>query len=187
MHNLGGTVPGPALIPLLVLGMMATTAWAADLSKYRDFRLGADLPAIAGQVGATPSEAKVAYRRPALIQELEWRPQPLGPSSAAESAQGVVFSFYNGELFRIVVNYDRYQTEGLTPDDFIEALAAIYGTWEKPAVPADNVQVVYGEHQEIVARWQDSQYCFDLIRSSYGPSFRLIGVLKRLQRGEAAR
>jgi hypothetical protein len=33
----------------------------------------------------------------------------------------------------------------------------------------------------VLARWQDSQYRFDLIRSSYGPSFRLVGVLKRLE------
>lgn len=177
MHKLGETAPKL----LLVFGMLSATAWAADLSKYRSFPFGADLPTIARQVGASPSEAKVVHRRPALIQELDWRPQPLGPSSRTESVNDVVFSFYNGELFRIVVNYDRYQTEGLTPDDFIEVLSATYGTWEKPAVPANNVQVLYGDHEEIVARWQDSQYCFDLIRSSYGPSFRLIGVLKRLQ------
>ena len=103
MHNFSGTVPRPALLSLLVFGMMSATAWAADLSKYRNFQLGADVPTIAAQVGASPSEAKVVYRRPALIQELEWRPQPLGSSSQTESANEVVFSFYNGELFRIAV------------------------------------------------------------------------------------
>jgi len=34
---------------------------------------------------------------------------------------------------------------------------------------------------EALARWQDSRHRFDLIRSSEGPSFRLIGVLKRLE------
>jgi hypothetical protein len=43
------------------------------------------------------------------------------------------------------------------------------------------VQGRYGDQEEIVARWQDSQYCFDLIRSSYGPTFRLVGALKRLR------
>ena len=33
----------------------------------------------------------------------------------------------------------------------------------------------------ILAQWQDLQYRFDLIRSSYGPSFRLIGVVKGLE------
>jgi hypothetical protein len=181
MHNIGGTVPRSAFISLLFFGMMSATAWTADLSKYRSFQLGADLPSIAGQVGASPSETRVVYRRPALIQELEWSPQPLGSSSQAESASEVIFSFYNGELFRIAVHYDRYQTEGLTPDDFIEAISTMYGTWEIPALPAGAVQAVYDDQDEILARWQDSRYCFDLIRSSNGPTFKLIGVLKGLQ------
>jgi hypothetical protein len=154
---------------------------ATDFSKYRNFQLGTDLPTIAKQVGASPSQAKAIQRRPALIQELEWHPQPLGPSSRTESANEVVFSFYDGELFRIEINYDRYATEGLTADDFIESISAAYGLAEIPANPANAVQGSYGDQEEIVARWQDPQYCFDLIRSSYGPTFRLVGVLKRLR------
>jgi hypothetical protein len=92
----------------------------------------------------------------------------------------VVFSFYDGELFRIAINYDRHETEGLTADDFIEAISATYGIAEKPIPPADAAQGRYDDPDEIVARWQDSQYCFDLTRSAYSPTFRLIGVLKRL-------
>jgi hypothetical protein len=69
----------------------------------------------------------------------------------------------------------------LTADDFIEALSATYGVAEKPAAPGNIAQGEFGDQGEIVARWQDSQYSFDLIRSSYGPTFRLVGVLKRLQ------
>jgi hypothetical protein len=152
-----------------------------DLSKYRTFQLGTDLPAIAKQVGVSPSQAKAIHRRPALIQELAWRPQPLGSSSRTESADEVIFSFYDGDLFRIAIHYDRYETEGLTADDFIEGISGTYGIAEKPAAPANPVQAGFGDQEEIVARWQDSQYCFDLVRSSYGPSFSLIGVLKRLQ------
>jgi hypothetical protein len=39
----------------------------------------------------------------------------------------------------------------------------------------------YGDQEEIVAQWQDSQYRFDLIRLSYGPTFRLVGVMKKLE------
>jgi hypothetical protein len=69
----------------------------------------------------------------------------------------------------------------LTADDFIEAISATYGTSERPKPRANGVPGAYGNQEEIVARWQDSQYCFDLIRSAYGPGFRLIGVLKKLQ------
>lgn len=181
MTNIRGTVSRAAPRLFLVAAMLSATAVAADLSKYHKFQLGMDLPAVATQIRVNTSEARAIHRRPALIQELEWRPEPLGPSAETESAQNLVFSFYNGELFQIVVNYDHYKTEGLTTNDFVEALSAIYGIAEKPAAPGNTVQEEFGAQDEIVARWQDSQYSFDLIRSSYGPTFRLVGVLKRLQ------
>ena len=112
---------------LLLFTAASLTALAEDLSKYRDFQFGADLPTVAKRMGVSPSQAKVIHSRPALVQDLEWRPQSLGPSPKAESAQGVVFSFYNGTLFRIAVKYDRYATEGLTTEDFVEAISAVYG------------------------------------------------------------
>ena len=51
----------------------------------------------------------------------------------------------------------------------------------RPAAPAKAVQDPYGDQEEILARWQDPQYRFDLIRSSYGPTFRLVGTLTRLE------
>ena len=169
------------LASFLLLDVMWAATSARDLSKYRNFQFGADLPTIAKQVGASPSQAKAIQRRPALIQELVWRPRPLGPSSQTESADEVVFSFFNGELFRFAITYDRYETEGLTADDFIESISATYGLADMPATPANAVQGPYGDQEEIVAEWQDSQYCFDLIRSSYGPTFRLVGALNRLR------
>lgn len=178
MIKLGVT---PALTSFLVFGVISAATLESDLSRYRSFQLGTDLPTIARQAGVSPSQAKVIHSRPALIQELEWRPQPLGASARAEAAQKAIFSFYNGELFRIAIYYDRYETEGLTTDDFIQAISANYGTAGKPNTPAITAQKGYEDQEEIVARWQDSQYSFDLVRSSYGPSFSLIGVLRKLQ------
>ena len=93
----------------------------------------------------------------------------------------MVFSFYNGEMFRLAVKYDRYQTEGLTTQDLIEAISATYGTATEIAVPAKAAQGRYGDQDELLAQWQDAQYRFQLMRSSYGPSFSLSGVLKRLE------
>jgi len=87
----------------------------------------------------------------------------------------VMFSFSDGTLFRIVVNYDRYETEGLTAADFIEGISQTYGIATIPnAVAAGQGQ--YGEQDQTIARWEDPQYRFELIRSSYGPSFRLVGT-----------
>lgn len=154
--------------------------FAGDLSRYRDFQLGMDLPTVAKHARMSPSQANVVHLRPALIQELEWRPRPLGPSSQAEPAKEVIFSFYNGELFRIAISYDRYDTEGLTPADLVEAISATYGTATRPVAASSASPAPYGDSDEVVARWQDSQYSFDLIRSSYGPSFRLVAASRRL-------
>ena len=178
MTELKRTVWRSALTSLLLLGVMSP-ATATDLSRYRMFQLGTDLPLVAKQAGLTPSEAKVIHRRPALIQELEWR--PLGSPSQSEFAKQLVFTFSDGELFRIAIDYDRRGTEGLTADDLVHAISATYGTSAKPIAPAKTVQGRYGDEEEVLAQWQDLQYRFELVRSSYGPSFKLVGVLTRLE------
>jgi hypothetical protein len=175
-----------ALVLFLLLGP-ATVGIAGDLSKYRNFQLGADLANVAKLTGTQPSQIKVIHRRPALIQELAWRPQPFSSSSATESAKEVVFTFYDGQLFRITVNYDRYETEGLTSEDIIQSISAKYGLATKPADPSKPPETLYGDPDTVIAQWQDPQYRFDLNRSSYGPVFKLIGVQKALEvQAEAA-
>lgn len=181
MANFQRTAFRSALAAFLLSGAMSAAPLAGDLSRYRNFELGSDLATVAKQAAADPSQAKVIHSRPALIQELEWRPQPLGPSAQTEPAQGVVFRFYDGELFRIVVEYDRYETEGLTVADLVEAISATYGPAGKPTTAVKIAPDIYGDQDEPLAQWQDSQYRFDLIRSSYGPTFRLVGVMKRLE------
>lgn len=175
-----GAVSRSVLTSFLGLGLTSAVAGAGDLSRYRAFRFGTSLTNVLKRIDASPSEAKTVHSRPALIQELEWRPQPLGPSSRSEPAQKVVFTFYNGELFQIVVVYDRYETEGLTPDDLVEAISMAYGPAVKVPAPPQTSETQYGEQEELLARWQDSLYRFDLIRSSYGPTFKLVGVEVRL-------
>jgi hypothetical protein len=43
------------------------------LSRYGEFQIGMDLPAVAKQANRKPSEAKVIHQRPAVIQELQWQ------------------------------------------------------------------------------------------------------------------
>jgi len=86
---------------LVLFTAASLTALAGDFSNYRGFQLGTDLPTVTSRIGVNPSQPKLIHTRPALIQELAWRPQSLGPSTKAESAEEVIFSFYNGTLFRI--------------------------------------------------------------------------------------
>jgi hypothetical protein len=156
---------------------------ALDLSRYRNFQFGETLPALAKQAGLALSDAKLIHERPAVMQELEW-PIWLGAGSAPQTdpVKTLLFSFYNGELFRIVVNYDRDETEGLTAGDMIAAISAKYGTATKPAgiEIAFSSSQVYNDSELIIARWEDSQYSFNLYRSTYQPTFGMIAFSKRV-------
>jgi hypothetical protein len=168
-----------ALVSLVLWRAMPAATATGDLSKYRGFQFGTDLAAVARQAEVSDSQAKVIHRRPALMQELEWRPQGLGTAHPDEPANDVVFSFYNGQLYRVAVTYDRFKVEGMTTEDIVEAVSTMYGPAGLLAAPVKLGTDPYNQ-DEVVARWQDSQYSFELIRSSYGPGFRLVGVIKRL-------
>ena len=168
---------------LQLVPVSAAALGVPDLSRYRGFQFGETLPAVAKQAGLDVSQAKVIHERPALIQELEW---PIWLASSSSSPQDpvrtILFSFYNGELFRVLVSYDRDETKGLTTEDLTEAISAQYGTATKPA----NIEIVfsstqvYNDSEAIIASWADSQYSFNLYRSSYQPTFGMIAFSKGL-------
>jgi hypothetical protein len=80
-----------------------------------------------------------------------------------------------------VVNYDRYKTEGLTTEDVVEAISAKYGTATKPSAEITySSSQVYNDREAVIARWEDSQYSFNLFRSSYQPTFGMMAFSKRL-------
>lgn len=166
---------------LLFLAVSAGSTFAQDLSRYREFRLGSDLPSVAKLAGTDLSQTTVVHSRPALIQKLEWLPRLLGSASQTEAVRQGVFTFYNGELFQVAIDYDRYQIAGMTAADLIEAISANYGVAAKSTGSAGVAPLLYGDPQEVLVEWQDAEYRFDLIRGSYGPTFRLVGVLKRLE------
>ncbi len=154
-----------------------------DLSRYREFQFGMNLLAVAKQADMQPSEARVIHQRPAVIQELEWRPQrSLAYSPQPDPVQEVLFSFYNGALFRIVVNYDQIRTEGLTDKDMVEAISAKYGTATRPTakIILFSSSQIYNDSENVIARWEDSQYSFNLFRSSYQPTFGMLVFSKGL-------
>lgn len=155
-----------------------------DLSTYREFQLGMSLPAVEKLTSMDPSEATTTYERPALIQKLDWQILPsLDSSVPADPLEEVTFSFYNGDLFRMVVVYDEDRTEGLSEADLVKAVSAAYGTSARPvgntglASPFSSS----GEEERVLARWQDSQYSINLFRSSgYGTGFGILLFSKRV-------
>jgi hypothetical protein len=149
---------------------------AADLSSYRTFQLGMDLSAAEKQGAPAAPEVKTIHLRPALIQDLEWRPRA---SAESDPLKDVLLTFYNGKLFRIVANYDRYKTEGMTIDDMIEAISATYGPAARPAVEI-LFPSTFSENVKVIARWEDAESSVNLVRSPYQPSFALVSFSKQL-------
>jgi hypothetical protein len=181
-----------------VLGIVlaATGLAAQDHDRYRDFQLGSDVATVSVTTGVVAPAVKVIHQRPALIQELTWRPRyAVGRSSSVEkdAAEQIVFSFYNDQLFRLTVAYDRERTEGLTDTDMIEAISAVYGSPVKSTVsrtrPAPSTDE--DESGTPVARWGNADDSLTLYRSSsYATSFRLVMTatpLAALARTAAAR
>jgi hypothetical protein len=148
---------------------------AGDLSRYREFELDSNLLEVARQAGTIPEEAKIIHERPALIQELSWR------AGSTDTVEKILFRFYDGELFRMIVDYDRHSTEGLTAQDVIEATSVIYGDALRPSAEI-TLSKTYGRDEtvEVIARWEDAYWSFNLVRLKYEPSFTLAVLSKRL-------
>jgi hypothetical protein len=151
---------------------------AQDLSRYRAFALGASVAAVSAETGVASSEATVLHQRPALLQDLEWRPSRWIAGSAGESTdpvERIVFSFYNDRLFQIVVDYGRDRTEGMTDADMIAAISTAYGAVNPARTPGRVQSPVEIESGTPVARWADATNAVVLYRtSSYRQVYRLI-------------
>ena len=170
----------------VVFGALTTYAplRAQDLSLYRSFRIGTSLDMVASQIHLDPTKAQVLSERPALIQQLTWWPDSFEVSSQTEAVKFVVLSFYNGELFRIFVIYDRNRTQGLSAEDFIDSISAVYGTPTRPlAIVRTGSSVLYGfsDEEKVIARWQDLQSSVNLIRSSYDQLYGLVTVSRGVE------
>jgi hypothetical protein len=156
---------------------------AQDFSKYRAFELGMSLSKVAEQVGVEAAQTKLIHERPAMIQELEWRPgASVGSPSSTDPVNEMLFGFYNNQLYRIVIKYDQDKTEGLSDQDLIEGISAKYG---KPTMPdatiiSSSSGRTYDDSEKVIARWEDSECSLNLFRSSYRSSYGMILFSKRL-------
>jgi hypothetical protein len=132
------------------------------------------------------TETKTIHQRPALIQELQWRPSNFMTGSSAprtDPVQQIVFTFYNDQLFKLVINYDRQRTDGLTDADMVEAISTAYGPPMTPDAKKSRLVAsqMEGEFGTPVARWGDADYSVVLYRSSYASDFRAIVTSPRLE------
>ena len=171
-----------SILCFVVLLLAAPLLRGQDLSKYRHFTFEMSLTRVLERTDQKMAGVKDIHGRPALIQELTWwRPNLPGTSFRSDTVEQILFSFYNGELYKISVTYDRTSTEGLTADDMVKSISAKYGP-ATSVVPAVNsaTKEPYEVRQKLVASWEDSQYSFRLVRSSFSGGFELVIYSKRL-------
>lgn len=168
-------------VALSVLGVLFLT-YSIDgqvPTRYRDFELGMNVATVSTLTGVAAIEAKTIHKRPAVLQDLQWRLSQWSAASSTVSTDPVdqiVFSFIDDRLFRIVVDYGHNNTEGMTDADMIEAISTVYGASVKRAPgPARTLSRIEADSGSSVARWGDASYSAVLYRtSSYRGAFRLI-------------
>lgn len=174
------TMPKSWIFLVLVL-VVTPIVSGQTLSTYRKFSLGTSLAALSKQVGQDPQQISVLHQSPAVIQQVTYWPIENSTYSVrAESVSQILFSFYNKELYKIVVTYDQDSTEGMTDDDMVQAISGRYGTATRfyPEIQlATNDE--YAPSETVVARWEDSGTSVNLFRTNSLNSFGLAVFSKK--------
>jgi hypothetical protein len=153
-----------------------------DFSKYRSFSLGTSLATVLKHTDKKLADVNVTHEGRPLFQEMTWWPPSMpGTTFRADSVEQILFSFYNGELYKITVTYDQTSTEGLTSQDMVKSIAETYGPATSVVPEMDSTTLErYDVKQKPVASWEDSQYSFNLVRSSFTDRFGLVISSKRV-------
>ena len=177
------------VVSLSMILLSAPLIFGQDLSKYRTFSLGTSLAELTKQVGPYSHWTTLIHKRPAAIQELTfWTLSSSRSPVGVEPVSQILFSFYNGELYRMVVTYDRDATKGLTDDDMVQAVSARYGAATR-FYPEINLPTydMFASTETVIAHWEDSQNSVNLFRSGNQSPFLLAVFSKRLDaRAKAA-
>jgi hypothetical protein len=179
------TIRGLALC-LIVMIFMPLVLHAQDLFNYRGFSFGMSPAAVLKQTDMKMADVKTLHSQPALIQELTWwLPMLPGNSYQANSVREILFTFCDGQLYRMSATYDRSAIEGLKTEDLVQSIAAKYGPPIKPPTETDVSKAgPQGPEEKVVALWEDAQYSLSLNRSYLANGFTL--VMYSLQTNAAA-
>jgi hypothetical protein len=156
--------------------LAVSTVSSAELSRYREFQLGATVATV---TAVTQNAARVTtvHNRPALLQQLEWRPRYMAgaPQPDRDSIGEVVFSFVDDQLFKMAIEYARDRTSGLTTDDMVGSLTAVYGAPSSPSPQRRTTSsAVALDAAVVIAEWRHADTTLVLQRKEYSESFFLV-------------
>lgn len=173
--------PAPFWIGLAILCAQGISAQEAF--QYRDFRMGTDLPSVAKLTSTPVTAAKLIHARPVEMKDLEWRPRNYSGAATPQndSVDLILFRFYDNQLFKVIVDYDRRRTEGMSAADMIEAISATYGpVSELPSRSLGTPTLQYGFPDTPLGVWGNADYSVTLLRVAYPAAFRLVVASTRL-------
>lgn len=173
------------IVSVVSLGCMLAgqSAIAEAPFRYREYALESSVASVVRISGARAADTKTPHARPAKIQELAWRaPYVRSGSELADPVRDVLFSFYDDQLYQVVVTYDRDRMDGLTNDDVIEAVSTTYGVpLLRHTRSALDIQPAGGRGDiTVVAQWEDAASMLTLTRGTYSPQYQLMLISKTL-------
>jgi hypothetical protein len=165
-----------------VLGCQPLVAQAPF--RYREYALESSVASVVKISGVQESETKTTHERPARIQELEWRaPYVRSGATMADPVHDVLFSFYDDQLYQVLVTYDRDRMEGLTKDDLIASISTTYGVPQlrNSRTPRSTLAAAAHAATTVLAQWEDAASLLTLTQeTTYSPQFQLVLVSKAL-------
>src|SRR5688500_12063343 len=174
---------GASVLAVFGLIVFAHPAVAQQPLQYREFQLGSNLASIAKLTGTPASGAKIIHARPADMKDLEYRPRYYSSNAAPQTdpVDIMLFRFYDDQLFKVIVDYDRRRTEGMSAADMIEAIAATYGPVSQvPSRQLGTPTVQYAFPDTPLAVWGNADQSVTLFRVAYPASFKLVVALTRI-------
>jgi len=165
------------MLCLAMLGLLFPPVLSAqDLSKYRSFSLGMNLATTLKQTGQELHHVDVLCEHPAVIQEVTWWPRSTPVNTRrSESVEQMLLYFFNGELYKISVIYDQHAIEGLTDEDMVKSISALYGvptTIAPGAVRATDHR--FDMKQRVIASWTGSHYTVRLLSDPVADDMELL-------------
>jgi len=156
--------------------MAVCTVSSAELTRYREFELGASVATVTA-VTQNAARVKIVHNRPALLQQLEWRPRymPRAPQIDRDSIGEVVFSFVDDQLFKMSIAYAQDRTSGLTDEDMVGSLTAVYGVPSSPSPRTRTTSSLIAlDAPVVIAEWRHAETTVVLQRKEYSDSFFLV-------------
>jgi hypothetical protein len=161
-----------AVTAAFCLAMSSVSAQAQP--QYRTYWMGDDMSAVATQIGAPAPPIELVPSALGAVRELTWQAEYAHRDAASSSSPvaRLVFSFYEDQLFRIVIDYAYHRTEGMTEADMVAAISDVYGPPTR-RVQSTPLTFTRGEDATI-AQWVNGDSTIALLRFEPQESFRAI-------------